>query len=199
MFKVGITGNIGSGKTTVCRLFELLNVEVYYADTRAKEILHSYETKMQIKKLFGESIFDQNGNLINQKLAEIVFNDRAALQRLNNIIHPQVNKDFELWANDRQSNAYVLKEAALIFESGSHKNLHKIILVASTTDLMIERVKKRDNVSGESIKKRLSNQIDQQTKISKADYVIYNDERRLLIPQVLEVHNKLLEVGFIEP
>ncbi len=199
MFKVGITGNIGSGKTTVCRLFELLNVEVYYADTRAKEILHSYETKMQIKKLFGESIFDQNGNLINQKLAEIVFNDRAALQRLNNIIHPQVNKDFELWANDRQSNAYVLKEAALIFESGSHKNLHKIILVASTTDLMIERVKKRDNVSGESIKKRLSNQIDQQTKISKADHVIYNDERKLVIPQVFEVHNKLREAGFLEP
>ena len=199
MLKVGITGNIGSGKTIVCRIFELLNVEVYYADTRAKEILHTHESKMQIKKLFGSDIFDQKENLINQKLAEIVFNDRAALQSLNNIIHPQVNKYFEFWANDRKSNDYVLKEAALIFESGAHKNLDKVIVVASSMDLMIERVKQRDNVSGESIKKRLSNQIDQQTKISKADYVIYNDERRLLIPQVLEVHNKLLEVGFIEP
>ncbi len=195
MLKVGITGNIGSGKTTVCRIFELLDVDIYYADGKAKEILHGNKSKKKIRELFGQKVFDENENIVNHKLAKIVFNDKNALQNLNNIIHPRVIEDFKNWANNRKSQPYVLKEAALLYETWSYKDLDKIIVVASSVNLMIERVKKRDNVSAGQIKERLANQIDQKTKVSKADYVIYNDEKKLLIPQVIDIHNKLLKIA----
>ncbi len=195
MLKVGITGNIGSGKTTVCRIFELLEVEVYYADNRAKEIMHNHDVKKEIKELFGPAVFNENGDLNTKRLARIVFCDKMALQNLNEIIHPQIDKDFDLWLNKRKSHAYVLKEAAILYETGRYKKLDKIIVIASSIDMMIERVRKRDNATIESVKARLSNQLDQQIKISKADYVIDNYENTLLIPQVIDVHNKLLKTS----
>ncbi len=199
MIRVGITGNMGSGKTTVCKIFKLLDIDIYYADDRAKEILHSDKSKKIVRELFGNKVFDDQGNLVNHKLARIVFNDTDALKRLNSLIHPLVIEDFDNWANVRKSHHYVLKEAALLYETGSYKNLDKIIVVASPVSLMIERVQKHDNVSAESIKKRLANQTDQQTKINKADYVIRNDEKKLLIPQVIDVHSKLLKTALNKP
>ncbi len=195
MLKIGITGNIGSGKTTVCKVFELLGIEVYYADERAKQFLHSDESKSRIKELFGEKVFDRNNNLINQELAKLVFDDKELLQQLNNIIHPQVKKDFKLWVKKRKSGHYVLKEAAILIESGSYKELDKVIVVASNIDLMIKRVKKRDNIPEEAIKKRLDNQVDQEVKIKKADHIIYNNENNLIIPQVINLHNELIKLA----
>ncbi len=194
MLKVGITGNMGSGKTTVCKIFKLLDVDVYYADSKAKEILHSNKSKKIVRDIFGNNVFDEKGNLDNHKLARVVFNDSGALERLNNLIHPLVLEDFDKWANARKNHNYVLKEAALLYETGSYKNLDKVIVVASPLKLMIERVQKRDNVSAEAVKSRLKNQTDQQTKINKADYVIFNDEKKLLIHQVIDLHGKLLKL-----
>lgn len=191
MLKIGITGNIGSGKTTICKIFELLGTETYYADEKAKEFLNYQEVKKKIENIIGSEVFNKTGQIINKKLADIVFNDRDALQNLNSIIHPLVEKDYKQWAGKRKTLPYVLKEAAILFESGFHRNMDKTILVISQTDLMVHRVIKRNNVSEKSVKRRLANQVNQQTKINKADYIIYNDESKLVIPQVLNIHNIL--------
>jgi dephospho-CoA kinase len=191
MLKVGITGGIGSGKSTVSRIFELLGVPVYYADTAAKEIMQTdAELKSKVQEHFGPDIY-KNGVLDRAALGKIVFNDKEQLELLNSLVHPATMRHSDEWAN-KQNAPYVLKEAALLFESGSSQSLDKIIGVFAPQPLRLLRVMKRDNVTREEVLARMNKQIDENIKMRLCDYVIHNDEQQQVIPQVLSLHESLL-------
>lgn len=194
MLKIGITGGIGSGKTTVCRLFELLGVSVYYADIRAKMLMQIDEDLMEgIKAAFGRDVYD--GHILNRSLlGSIVFNDAEQLQRLNALVHPAVFRDFDKWSTE-QKGLYVLKEAAILFESGSAKDCAYTILVKSPLDLRVSRIMKRDGLSKEDIMKRIDKQMSDEEKEKLASFIIVNDETRLVIPQVLALHQQLTDLA----
>jgi len=195
MLKVGITGGIGSGKTTVCRIFELLGIPVYYADTMAKDIMNrDPDLKEQVKHHFGSDIYDSKGLLNRQQLGNIVFNDQEKLQLLNSLVHPATIRDSEAWAS-RQQAPYVLKEAALLFESEAFHYLDKIIGVSAPQPLRLQRAMQRDNASRNDILARMYKQMDETVKMRLCDYVIYNDEQQMVIPQVLKLHEELLNHG----
>jgi dephospho-CoA kinase len=190
MIKVGLTGGIGSGKTIVAKVFEQLNVPVFYADEEAKRLLYNDEEIIkQLRDRFGDSIFDENG--INKaSLASLIFNDSIALRDVNRIIHPRVRKEFANWA-EQQTSPYVIMEAAILFESGGHKNMDYSILVYAPEDLRIQRVVERDNTTAEQVKARMRNQDKDEDKINKADWVLYNDGVRMILPQIIEIHNQI--------
>jgi dephospho-CoA kinase len=195
MLKIGITGGIGSGKSTVCRIFELLGIPVYYADAMAKDIMNrDPELKEQVKQHFGADSYDSNGLLNRQRLGNIVFNDQEKLQLLNSLVHPATIRDSEQWAA-RQQAPYVLKEAALLFESEAFHYLDKIIGVSAPQPLRMHRVMQRDKVSRNEVLARMHKQMDEIIKMRLCDYVIYNDEQQMVIPQVLALHEKLLAVS----
>lgn len=192
MLKIGITGGIGSGKTTVCRLFELQGIPVFYADTQAKEIMNTDELLISgIKQAFGDEVY-KDGLLNRSKLAALVFNNNIELQKLNSLVHPAVFRAFDTWIN-QQKSLYVIKEAAVLFESGSYKDCDFTILVTSPKSLKISRVIKRDAVTEADVLKRMDKQLSDEEKEKLADFVIANDEKQLLIPQVLELHKIFLE------
>jgi dephospho-CoA kinase len=188
MIKVGITGGIGSGKTTVCKIFESLQIPVYYADVSAKELMnHDPALKNKIIHNFGSDIYS-NGSLNRRKLADIVFHDKKKLQLLNSLVHPAVENDVNTWMKNQFHAQYAIKEAALIFESGSYARLDKIITVAANLEIRIDRIIKRDKVTREDVLARMKNQWPQEDKISKSDFVIYNNDGDVLITQVMEIH-----------
>ncbi len=192
MKKIGLTGGIGSGKTIVAKIFELLNVPVYYSDIRAKDILFNHpEVYHQLKAVFGNRIFT-NDRINKKKLAEIVFEESEQLQKLNRIIHPLVAKDFEQWCKQHSDKPYVVKEAAILFESGAYRQTDKIICVIADENIRIKRVMKRDNVSEEEVQKRMKHQWTDQQRKAKSHYIIINDETQLVIPQVLTIHKQIL-------
>jgi dephospho-CoA kinase len=193
--RVGITGGIGSGKTIVTKIFSLLSVPVYYADERAKWLLeNNAEVKEGLIRLFGPASFSREG--INRKfIAEQIFNDERKLNQLNALVHPEVGKDFEEWAEGQYSSDYILKEAALMFESGSYKLLDLVITVFSPEDLRIKRILERDpHRTKEDILKIIARQMNEEEKIKKSSYVIYNDEKQLLITQVLKLDSIIREM-----
>lgn len=197
MLKIGITGGIGSGKSTVCNIFESLGVPVYYADDRAKWLTENDpEIVRAIKALFSEDIF-RDGHLDRKKVSSIVFSDKNKLQQLNAIIHPAVFKDAERWQKEQSEKniPYSLKEAALLFESGSYKELDKIILVSAPLELRIERVIKRDFTSEEEVMKRIKNQMQEEEKEKMADFIINNVELEETKKSVIQLHKKLLELS----
>ncbi|MBC9931923.1 dephospho-CoA kinase [Chitinophaga qingshengii] len=195
MLKVGITGGIGSGKSTVSKIFELLGVPVYYADERAKDILvRDPELAAAVRQHFGAATYDANGALNRKYLGNIVFNDKDKLALLNSLVHPATIRDSNLWAS-QQTTPYVLKEAALLFESESFHYLDKIIGVYAPQPLRMLRVMKRDNVTREEVLARMHKQIDEKIKMRLCDYVIQNDEQQLVIPQVLALHQELLQLA----
>ncbi|SJZ69861.1 dephospho-CoA kinase [Chitinophaga eiseniae] len=195
MLKVGITGGIGSGKSTVSKIFELLGVPVYYADERAKDILvRDPELAAAVRQHFGPDTYDAHGALNRKYLGNIVFNDKEKLALLNSLVHPATIRDSNLWAS-QQTTPYVLKEAALLFESESFHYLDKIIGVYAPQPLRILRVMKRDNVTREEVLARMHKQIDESIKMRLCDYVIRNDEQQLVIPQVLALHQRLLQLA----
>jgi dephospho-CoA kinase len=190
--KVGLTGGIGSGKTTVAKIFETLGVPVYDADASTKKL---YETNIELKqaliKIFGEDIYTEAG-LNRAKLSGVVFSDPGKLNLLNQLVHPLTIKDAEEWMQKQTSN-YIIKEAALIFESGSSSSLDLVIGVQAPKHLRIQRAMERDGVSRDEIINRMKRQIDETIKMKLCDFVIINDEQNLVIPQVLEIHNKLIK------
>ena len=195
MVKVGITGNMGSGKTTVCKIFEVLGVPVYYADDRAKDILQSDpEVIKQVKELFGDDVYDAANVLDRKRVAHVVFNEPEFLEKYEAIIHPAVQRDGEKWMQRHAQFPYVIKEAALLFESGSHKQLDKIICVTAPVALRIQRIQQRDGSSIDDIKARLRNQMAEAEKVELSDFIIYNDGTAPLIRQVLNIHEKLIEL-----
>lgn len=176
MIKVGITGGIGSGKTTVCRMFETLGVPVYYADDRAKYLMqHEHFLIDSIKKHFGEQVYS-NGQLNRALLASMVFNQPDKLKTLNSLVHPAVFKDTEEWMQKLpKATPYCLKEAALLVETGSYKNLDALIVVTAPEQTRIERVVKRDSVQPQDVTARVQHQLPEAEKVKLADYVIENN------------------------
>ncbi len=192
MLKLGITGGIGSGKTTICKLFELLGVPVYYADEESKKILDEDKlVKEQVIKMFGSSILNDSGIIDRKELAAIVFNNKEQLEKLNAILHPAVGQHFENWLK-KQNTAYILKEAAILFESGAYKQVDKVLTVVAPLELKIQRTMKRDGVSKEEVERRMQLQMTDEEKIKRADFVIINNEQELLIPQVFSLNQQLV-------
>ena len=191
VLKVGITGNMGSGKSIVSSIFRILNVPVYDADTRAKWVMsHDKILQEQIVSEFGEDSYLTDGQLNRQFLAAKVFNDQDRLEKLNSIVHPRVGIDFENWIRNNSESAYIIKEAALLFESGSAKQLDKIIVVTAPEPVRLKRVQKRDpQRSVQQIKDIFNMQMDEGDKAKLADYIIKNDESELVVDQVLDLHN----------
>ncbi|MGV3507756.1 MAG: dephospho-CoA kinase [Sphingobacteriaceae bacterium] len=192
MFKVGITGGIGSGKTTVCRLFELQGIPIFYADSQAREIMNTDPLLIAgIKQAFGDDVYE-DGLLNRSKLAALVFNNTIELQKLNSLVHPAVFRAFDIWIAQQKSR-YVIKEAAVLFESGSYKDCDSTILVTSPKSMKISRVVKRDSVTEADVLKRMDKQLSDEEKEKLADFVIANNEKQLLIPQVLKLHKIFLD------
>lgn len=196
MLKIGITGGIGSGKTTVCKVFETLGIPVFYADTVAKEIMVTDKVLIKgIESAFGENSYFEDGVLNNKHIASIVFNDKIALEKLNSLVHPAVFRAFDVWEESISPNVpYTLKEAALLFESGSYKMCDKNILVTAPLQVKIDRVTSRDKVTEEQVKARMDKQFTDEQKADKADFFIKNTENNSIILQVLELHQKFLSL-----
>ncbi len=192
MYRVGLTGGIGSGKSTVARILETLGIPVYYADDAAKTIMNTDAgLRQQIIQHFGEASYAE-GQLQRKYLADIVFNEPEKLALLNSLIHPVTIRHSEQWFR-RQSAPYAVREAALLFESGASENLEFIIGVYAPKQLRMQRVIKRDGLTTEEIQKRMNRQINEEMKMKLYDAVIRNDEQQLMIPQVMEIHRLLLE------
>jgi dephospho-CoA kinase len=191
MLRIGLTGGIGSGKSTVARIFEVLGIPVYNADAASKKLMQeNKELVAKIKNAFGEQAY-KNGILDRKYLSRTVFVNIEKLNLLNSLVHPATIKDAAEWMS-KQSSPYSIKEAALIFESGSEKYLDYVIGVQAPLSLRLQRTIDRDHITDEQVKARMNHQMDEEQKMRLCNYVIVNDEQELLIPQVLELHGKLI-------
>lgn len=194
MIQVGITGGIGSGKSTVCSIFERLGVPVYYADLRAKQLMEDDKTlRNEIKSNFGEEAYNNDNSLNRVYLSSLVFNNEDKLLLLNSLVHPIVQNDYKSWVSilDSKNYPYCLKEAALLVETGSFKMLDKLIVVSAPLEDRISRVMARDNASREQVLNRINAQLPEAEKIKLAHFVIYNDKIMDLMPQVTKIHLSL--------
>jgi dephospho-CoA kinase len=196
MIKIGITGGIGSGKSTVCRVFETFGIPIFYADTVAKEIMVSDPILTAgIKNTFGAESYNSEGKLNNQHIAGIVFNNSTELAKLNKLVHPAVFRAFDEWlAGLPEYTRYIIKEAALLFESGSYKLCDKNILVTAPLAMKLERVMERDGASEAQVQARMDKQMSDEEKVKMADYLIKNDESQSVILQVMELHHQILNI-----
>ncbi len=191
-YKIGITGGIGSGKSTVAAIFSVLGIPVYYADDRAKWLMVN-EPKLvdAIKKIFGQEAYLPKGELNRPHIAKLAFNNPKMLKNLNKLVHPAVKEDYLQWHEKQQNVPYTLKEAALLFESGSAKELDAVIEVFAAQKIRIKRVMFRDGISRKQVMSRIKNQMPELEKRKLADFVITNDGKKGLINQVITLHKKL--------
>jgi len=190
--KAGVTGGIGSGKSTVCEIFRLLGVPVFHADDEAKKLYSSDENIMQeLVQSFGKSILTIKGEIDKRHLALLIFNDKTALYKVNSIVHPAVEKCYNEWIQKNNNVQFSIIEAALLFESGFYKILDFTISVMANETLRIGRVMRRDGASIDEVRTRITNQVNDDSRIGLSSYLIFNDDKHLLIPQVLELYNKL--------
>lgn len=193
MVKIGITGGIGSGKTTVCRVFELLGIPVFYADYQARQLMQTDPLLVKdILKAFGAESYSAEGQLNRKYLAETVFGNVSKLNLLNSLVHPAVFRAFDTWAASQRA-PYVIKEAALLFESNSYRDCTFTILVTAPEQLRIQRVIARDRIAAEAVKQRMDKQWPDIEKEKLADFVLLNDEGKLLIPQILQLHQRFID------
>lgn len=188
--KIGVTGGIGAGKSLVCRIFSSLGIPVFDADSRAKQLMITEPGLIRkIKTSFGEGAYTPEGALNRIYLAEQVFEDPEKLTLLNSLVHPVTGLDFEKWMQEQKPVPYVIKEAALIFESGSHKNLDAVVAVSAPEELRLRRTVIRDeHRSRKQVEEIISRQLPEEERLKLADYRIVNDEKNLIIPQVLKLH-----------
>ena len=192
--RIGLTGGIGSGKSTVVKIFETLGIPVFDADTAAKNIMNEDDAlKQKITETFGNEAYEY-GKLNRKYIASIVFNDALKLEQLNALVHPATIAMAHEWAT-KQTTPYTVKEAALFFESGSAAGINYIIGVYAPQHLRIQRVMQRDNITREEVLLRLNKQIDEEMKMKLCDFVIVNDEQHLLIPQVVALHEKFIQLS----
>ena len=189
---VGLTGGIGSGKSTVASMFSELGVPVYIADTEAKKLMYNPAVRAKITEAFGEKTYTASGP-DNAYIAGIVFKDKEKLAILNGIIHPEVGRHFKKW-NEAQKGPYVIKEAAILFESGAYKDCDIIIMVMAPRETRIERVIRRDGVSREAVNNRIENQWDDDKKAELSDYIITNTDIEETRKQVRELHSRLIKI-----
>lgn len=192
MYSVGVTGGIGSGKSTVCRVFSVLGIPVFSSDDEAKRLLDGDPaTKQRLREVFGDAVFT-GGKPDRKALAARVFNDAEALQRLNAIVHPAVREAFARWAR-RQNAPYVINEAAILVETGAYRTMDHLVVVTAPEQERVRRVMLRDGGTEAAVRARMRNQADEAALVAVAGSVIVNDGASLVIPQVLHVHGKLLQ------
>ncbi len=192
MLKVGITGGIGSGKSTVCRVFSVLGIPVFNADVEAGRLQNEDpEIISELIEIFGSKIYSSEGSLNRKRLASIVFNNSELLDKLNCIIHPAVHREFEKWSACNPNFPYVIYEAAILFETGSYRNFDFTILVVADEQERIERVSKRDHSRSEDVLQRMNHQLKDKEKIKMADFVIENNDNQLIISQILKLDQLL--------
>lgn len=197
MLRVGLTGGLGSGKTTVAKIFETLGIPVYYADDAAKRVMNENAAlRKSLITHFGEETYIDN-NLNRPYLAATVFSNPEKLSLLNSLVHPVTIADAEAWMQ-QQTTPYAIKEAALIFESNAHLHLDYVIGVSAPYQIRLQRGMLRDHLPAEAIEKRMKNQMDETKKMELCNFVINNDETELLIPQVLKLHETLTLRSTIE-
>lgn len=192
MLKIGVTGGIGSGKTVVCEIFKILGVPVYNADEAAKKLIQTDpEIINNFTGRYGDDIY-VNGELDRKKLSQLIFDNKEELNFVNSTVHPRVFAHFDEWLELHKNQKYIIKEAALIFESGSSKELDKVILVTTSVNERIKRVVERDKATEEAVKKIILSQMSDEEKIEKADFIINNEGNDLIIPQILKLHKRFL-------
>jgi dephospho-CoA kinase len=195
--KVGVTGGIGSGKSTVCKIFKILGVPVFEADAVAKALIDKdADIKHGLIQLFGENIYDAQNTVNRKMLADFIFNDETLLIKVNNLVHPAVRNEFMEWA-EKQNTKYVVHEAAILFESGFYKLMDFNILVSAAKETRIERVMKRDGTGRELVESRMGKQWTDEEKRVLANVELVNNNNSLLIPQILEIDKKLKTDGKI--
>ena len=195
MLQIGITGGIGSGKSTVASVFACLGAPVYDADSHAKALMTTDgNLKEAIRKEFGTLSFTDQGQLNRNYLASEVFPNQEKLKRLNQLVHPRVAEDYQKWYDAQQKRRcpYVIKEAALLYDSGSNRLLDKVIVVAAPDSVRIERVKARDKRSDREIETIMKRQMPQDEMIQRADFVVENDGKKMILPQILKLHQLFL-------
>ncbi|MEQ8908869.1 MAG: dephospho-CoA kinase [Vicingaceae bacterium] len=195
MQKIGVTGGIGSGKSTVCRIFKNLGVPVFIADVEGKKILNSNEkAKKQVINIFGKDMYTATGEIDRKRMAQLVFNDPRELEKLNGIVHPLVSDRFEAWCEEHEHSPYVIKEAAILFESGAYHGLDKVINVFAPKEQRIGRIKKRDDTTKEEVLKRMRFQYSDEERNELSDLIIMNEDGKEeeLLPQIMELHEILL-------
>lgn len=194
MMKVGLTGNIGSGKSTVAKVFSALNIPVYHADEEAKKFLDTPEVLARLQATFGSSVI--NDDRVERKaLAEIVFNDDQKLKELNNIIHPLVKDDYKRWCENHKHFSYTLQEAAILVESGFYRLMDKVVVVSAPQETRILRIMERDQATRREVMSRMKKQFSESQLRAHADFVIDNSGSDLVIPQVLVIHDALMKSG----
>lgn len=198
ILQIGITGGIGSGKSLICAIFHTLGIPVYDADLRARWILNNNSTlREEIIKAFGDESYTEENQLNRKYLAAQVFNNSDKVTLLNSLVHPNVGKDYENWVKAHQSYPYLVKEAALMFESSSYQALDKIITVYAPVELRIKRIQRRDtHRSEQEIRAIIGKQLPEEEKVQRADFVIYNDDKQVVIPQVLALHKQFMDFSF---
>lgn len=195
--KIGITGGIGSGKSTVCKLFELIGIPIFEADSWAKKLTNTHpQIRKELIRLYGKDIYSPTGTIDRKKLASIIFNDQIQLQKVNNLIHPVVRDEFRAWS-EMQKTPYVIHEAAILFESGVYKMMDYNILVSAPKTLRVERIVHRDHTTTEQINERMEKQWSDKQKRKLADTEIKNDNTELIIPRVIKIDKQLKEYGKI--
>lgn len=195
MIKIGVTGGIGSGKTTVCNIFKVLGIPVYNADEEARRLMQNDPLIIsEIKKLFGNEVY-HNEELNRAKIAGIVFGNKELLNELNSIVHPAVGKHFNNWANSRVNQPYIIKEAAILFESGANKGLDYVITITAPEKLRIRRIMNRDGISSEDVKRRMKNQWTDKKIQKLSDFTITNDDKKMVLPQVLKLHQFFISIN----
>lgn len=196
MLKIGITGGIGSGKTTITQIFELLGVPIYYSDARGKWLLDHYEPlKNAVKALFGTTVYDETtGFLKRHELAKLVFGNPLLLKQLDALVHPSVAQDAAQWNNTllQQGIPYTLQESALIYEAKLYTRLDKVITVFAPQEIRIQRVMKRNKWTREEVLQRINQQLSDEEKKAKADFIIVNDGQTSLIQQCLAIHQQIV-------
>lgn len=195
MFQVGLTGGIGSGKTLVCSILEKLGVPVYYADVEARKLMNSNPGLMkQIEGLFGPEAY-RDGILDRDLVAGRVFGDQEQLNILNALVHPAVRVDYTSWLGKQLHAPYVVEEAAILFESGLDRLMDLTVLIYADEEERIRRVIKRDGTDRVQVERRIRMQIPEEEKKKRADYVIYNDGRDMLLPQIIKLHHTIQKRG----
>ncbi len=191
MIKLGLTGGIGSGKSTVAKVFQELGVPVYYADVEAKKFLLYKDVKQQLSKLFGRKILAKDGEIDKSILADIVFTNEKELVKLNALIHPMLENDFLQWSAQNSDAKYIVKEAAILFEAGFDKSVDKILTISAAAEERITRVITRDNTSKQQVLDRISKQWTDVQREDKSDYIIHNSNGDMILEKIIKIHEEL--------
>ena len=192
MIKVGLTGGIGSGKSYVSLIFKAFDVPVYDSDLEAKKLYYFDDVKSEMVSSFGKQVYLSSGEINKAFLSKLIFYNKKALNKVNAIIHPRVKSHFSDWLKNHDESPYIIKETAIIFESRANEQLDKVIVVTAPEELRLQRVLARDNNDETLVKGKMDNQMAQSEMMKRSDFVIVNDQKQALLPQVEKLHHLFL-------